>query len=151
VTAVTKQWPNDQERRTTRISCEPRKQLVSTQIQLSTGSASFLQSEARFAFRISEDYAGKKVNLIYASREAGPRTRYAILRYRFLRATKRRELLSFSIFNPESCLINARCEECDRRRGKYIRWSRLQRLTKYGTLVVPIYEFVFLRTFILNR
>ena len=73
LTAVTKQRPNDQVE-TARISCEPRKQLVSTQIQLSTGSASFLPPEAlsRFAFRVNEDYM-KKVNLIYEPREVAPR------------------------------------------------------------------------------
>ncbi|KYM85482.1 hypothetical protein ALC53_04725 [Atta colombica] len=74
LTAVTKQRPNDQVE-TARISCEPRKQLVSTQIQLSTGSASFLPPEAlpRFAFRVNEDYM-KKVDIIYEPREVAPRT-----------------------------------------------------------------------------
>lgn len=60
LTAVTKQQPNDQIE-TARSSCEPRKQLVSTQIQLSAGSASFLPPETllRFAFRINKDYMKK--------------------------------------------------------------------------------------------
>lgn len=69
LTAVTKQRPNDQIE-TARSSCEPRKQLVSTQIQLSAGSAGFLPPEAlpRFAFRINKDYM-KKMDLIYELRE----------------------------------------------------------------------------------
>jgi len=58
-----------------RISCEPRKQLVSTQIQLSTGSAGFLPPETlpRFAFCVNEDNM-KKVDLIYEAREVAPKT-----------------------------------------------------------------------------
>lgn len=96
-TAVTKQRPNDRDgTQGTHFVRKARKQLVSTQIQLSTGSAGFLPSEARFAFRISGDYAKKK--------NSGSRgwTANAILHdtERFPRAS------CFLFFAQLACLIN---------------------------------------------
>lgn len=81
---------------------------MSTQIQLSAGSAGFLPPEAlpRFAFRADEDYT-KKLDLIYELREVARRTRSRDVILSTPTFLQRSKVVSF--FPPagsDTCLIN---------------------------------------------